>query len=140
MVKDVVRCIELNKFSFALEDGNPITNLDGLLHIMGHQNNGFMQTSLKRNQFILQSLTYHRIKRGKGFVHQYNRWVRGQRPRQSDTTLLPARQLIRVALKKFRLKSNQGDELAHALADFMFAPAQESRYCANIFCNRLVGK
>ena len=71
----------------AFHDGNAVADLEGLLKIVAHEDDGFLQRLLQLQKLILQFGPDQRIKCRERFIHQQYRRFRGKRPRQSHALL-----------------------------------------------------
>src|SRR5690625_4934903 len=81
-----------------LEQDDAISNIECLIKIMGDKNGGFLCAVLELLDFLLHVLADQWIQGGKSLVHQQDTTIRGQRPRQTDALLHPARQLVGVGI------------------------------------------
>ena len=106
----------------ALHQRNAVADLEGLIQIMAHKNDGAFQFCLKIQQFILQLGADQRIQRAKGFVHQQNRRFGGKGAGKADALLHAARQFAHLALgplgevHQFQLLIHLGAALSGCLA------------------------
>ena len=83
-----------------------VAELDGLVDIVGDEDDGLAQFALQAQHFGLQLVADHRVDRAERFVHQQDRWVGGQRPGDADALLLTTGQLRRVAVGQLRVESD----------------------------------
>src|SRR5262245_15424469 len=64
---------------FALQqNGDVVTEVCRLVRIMSHKDNGFVESALQSEQFLLHFLANERIKRAEGLVHQQYRRIHDQ--------------------------------------------------------------
>ena len=81
--------------------------------------NGLARTVPKLQQFFIQPVAHDFVQRAKGFVHQQNVGIKGQRPRDAGALLHPARKLP----GKLRAKAGQLHQVQHTFHPrFLFGP------------------
>ena len=105
------RLVVLLQRAAGAEHGDLVAELDGLVDVMGDEDDGLVQFALQTQHFGLQLVADHRVDRAERLVHQQDRRVGGQRPGHADALLLTAGQLRRIAVGQLRV---QPDPLEHA--------------------------
>ena len=87
-----------NTFEFAgIHEGNAITQHQCFGDVMRDKDNGFAQRFFEFQKLMLQLRAGNGIKRAKGFIHQQNCGIGGERPRQANTLALAPGKLVRIA-------------------------------------------
>src|SRR4051812_26524474 len=81
-------------------DHNPVTQVDGLLHIVGHENHGDMLAFPQTSQFRLHMGAGDRIQCAERFVQQKHAWAIDQGSGDSDALGHAARKLAGIGLFK----------------------------------------
>ena len=79
------------------QDGHPVAELDGLVDVVGDDDDRLAHLGLQGQQVVLQFLPHQRVDGAVGLVHEQDRRVGGQGPGHPYPLLLAARQLGRVA-------------------------------------------
>ena len=77
------------------QDNNDVGQRDGLDDIMRHEDDRIFHVLPKPRQLLLQTKPRMRIQRPERFIHQQDRLVGDERPRQRPPLLHPAGQLAR---------------------------------------------
>ena len=73
-----------------LEDGDLVTQLDGLVDVVGDEHDRLAEFRLQAQELVLQLAADDRVDGAERLVHQHHRRIRGQRPGHADPLLLPA--------------------------------------------------
>ena len=81
------------------QEGNAITQQDGLVDVVGNEEDRGAQGLLNATKLALEVGAYQRVKRTEGFVHQENVCTVCQGSCNTDTLALTARKLGGVALR-----------------------------------------
>lgn len=71
---------------------------DGLVDVVGDEDDGLAQFVLDAQEFVLQSLADHGVDGGERLVHEQHGRIGGERPGHADALLLTAGELVRVPL------------------------------------------
>ena len=71
-------------FGAGLQDRDPVAELDGFVEVVGDEDDGLAQLVLQPQQLVLQALPGDRVDGAERLVHQQDRRVGGQRPRDTD--------------------------------------------------------
>ena len=83
-----------------VEQGDAVGQLDGLVEVVGDQDDRLVDAGLQGEQLVLQPAPHDRVHRAEGLVHEQDGRVGGQGPGHADPLLLAARQLVRVAAEQ----------------------------------------
>src|SRR5437763_1608827 len=73
--------------------------MERLVHIVGDQHDRGAVTALNVEQVLLRLRADDGVERAEGLVHQEHRGLGGERARDADALLLPARELVREGLR-----------------------------------------
>ena len=93
--QDVLGLAVLDQLA-VLQDGNVVAQAQGLVQIVGDEDDGLVQPGLQLEQMVLHLAADQRVQRREGFVHQQDLGVGGQRPGQAHALLHAARELVRI--------------------------------------------
>ena len=100
-----------------------IGQLQRLAHVVRDDDHGLPHAGLDAPKLFLQLGSRHRIQRAERFVHQQHRRIGRERPRDADALTLPARQLVRPALRvQLRRQPDQLEQLGDPRRDAVRAP------------------
>ena len=94
-----------------LQDHQMIGKFQRLIKIVGDEDDGLVKILLQLQKQVLHGCADQRVEGREGLVHQHDISIRCQRPRQTDTLLHPARQLVRIGIL-ISFKSNPCDPAA----------------------------
>ena len=109
-----------------LEDGDQVAHLDGLVDVVGDEEDGLGELLLEAQELVLEPLAHDRVDRAERLVHEHDRRVDGQRPRDADTLALAAGELAREAVAVLhRIEPDEAEQLLGAglLARLRSSPA-----------------
>ena len=109
---DLLRGPELHDPA-AVHDGEPVRHLEGLLLVVGDEDEGDADLLLQRGQLGSQRVPQLRVERAQRLVQQQHRRLEDQRPRQGDALLLPAGHLVGAAAGVLG-EPHQLERLGHA--------------------------
>src|SRR6185369_15613598 len=105
------------------------SELERFANVVSDKNNRLVQPPGKRRKLSLKLGARQRVKRAERFIHQYDRWIRCKRSRDTHALALPSRQLARITISElFRLQPHQLQKLTNALADLLFGPTLQARH------------
>ena len=96
----------LDQFA-VLQDGDPVAQAQGLVQIVGDEDDGLVQFRLQSQQLVLHFMADERIQGGERLVHQQDLGVRGQRAGQTHALLHAAGKLVGI----LGLETGQADLL-----------------------------
>ena len=83
-------------------DGNAVADADGLVEVVGDEDDGALVAGLQLDQFVLHLGTDQGVERGEGLVHEQDVGVVRQGAGEADALLHAARELVRIALRPLR--------------------------------------
>ncbi len=112
---------------------------DGLGDRVGDEDDGRARRLPDPQELHVEALARHLVERAERLVHQQERRVEGERPRDRDALLHPARELPRMVV----LEALQLDELEHlrdAVAAALLAPARRARAGARCSSRRCASR
>ena len=96
---------------------------------------------LEAEELVLEPVADDRVDRPERLVHQHDRRVRGEGPRDTDALPLAARELAGVAVAVLAgLEANDREQLLRPLALARLRPAEEARDRPDVLADRLVGE
>ena len=98
--------------------------------------------SLDPPELAVELAARDRIERAEGLVHQQNRRIGGERPRDADALALAARQLFRAPCRVTRRPAGRPAPAVrrHAFADPLLVPAEQTRHDGDVVAHRQVRK
>ena len=76
-----------------VHDGDPVAEMEGLLHVVGDQHDRGAEAPLDGEQVFLRLGADDRVERAERLVHQKERGLRRERPRDADALLLATGQV-----------------------------------------------
>jgi hypothetical protein len=123
-----------------LEDRDPVAHLDRLVDVVGDEQDRLADLRLQPEELVLEALAVDRVDRAEGLVHQHQRRVRRQRPRDSDALLLAAGQLRWVAVPHLGVEADQLEQLGDPAVGPFAVPADERRDSGDVLPDRAVGE
>ena len=115
----------LGQLSALAQDGDVVAHLDGLVDVVGDEDDGLADLALEAQELVLEPLAVDRVDGPEGLVHEHQRRVDGKRPRHADALALPAGELGGVAVARVGRQRHQLEQLVHALGDAALVPAQQ---------------
>ena len=105
-----------------------VAHLDGLVDVVGDEDDRLADLLLEAQELVLQPLAVDRVDRSERLVHQHQRRVDRQRPCHADALALAARELGGKAVARLvRVEADQLEQLVDARADPGLVPAQQAR-------------
>src|SRR5579864_275466 len=124
-----------------LHHGDAIAEQQRLADIVRNEYHRLVQSIVELFEFFLQVGARDRVQGPEGFIHQHDRRVGGQRPRQPDALSLPARELMRITLSELLLgKPDHLQNFAHPAFDFLPVPFFEPWNQRHVFRDSVVRK
>ena len=90
------------------QDGNLITQLDGLVNVVSDQDDCLAQVTLESEKELMQLTANHWIHSRKWLIHEQDQRISRQSPSHANPLLLPAGQLRRIAVCQLALQTNTG--------------------------------
>src|SRR6516162_3471403 len=107
--------------------------LQSCVQIVRHENNGFAQARGEGAKFHLQFRSSDRIEGAERFVHQENRWVGSESPRDADALALSAGKFARKSSSEFcGFQPDERKHFANALPHALLRPALEMGYQGDV--------
>jgi hypothetical protein len=131
--------VELLEATALGEDGDPVAETDGLLDVVRDEQNRLAHLVLEAQELVLELSSHHRVDGAERLVHQQHRWVRGERPGDTDPLPLATGQLMRVpGAVQCRIQPHQFHQLAGPLMAARRRPAEEFGHNRDVFLHRAV--
>ena len=123
-----------------LEDGDEVAHLDGLVDVVGHEEDRLGELLLEAQELVLEAIADDRVDRAERLVHEHDRRVDGERPGDADALALAARQLAREAVAVLgRVEPDEARAARRRAACWRsFGPAQQARHRGDVLADRLV--
>ena len=119
--------------------GDPVTETDRLLDVVGDEDDGLADLRLQAQELRLQPLAHDRVDGGEGLVHQQHRRVRGQRAGHAGALPLPAGELVRVPVAvRRRVQADELQQLLDPVPGALLVPAEQPRHRGHVAPHRLV--
>ena len=120
-------------------DGDPVAEPDGLLDVVGDEQDRLAHGLLEAQELVLQVFAHDRVDRAERLVHQQHGRIRGQRACHTDALTLAAGELVGVAVAvKRRVEADEVEEFGGALAGLGALHAEEVRDGRRVVEDRLV--
>ena len=116
---NVLRGADLGHFP-AFQNADVVAQFQGLVQVVGDENDGLVQLALQVQQFVLHLPPNQRIQAAERFIHQQNVGVHHQSPGQPYPLLHPAGKLPGERVFP-TAQAHQFQSLAGALVAFLFA-------------------
>ena len=130
---------ELRKTAPDLHDRDEVAHLDGLVDVVGHEQDRLGELFLEAEELVLEPLADDRIDGAEGLVHEQDRWVRRERPGHPDALALAAGQDGRVAVRVARrVEAHELEQLLGTGASLRLVPAEQPGDRRNVLADRLV--
>ena len=122
-----------------LHDRHEVAHLDGLVDVVGHEQDGLGEVLLEPQELVLEAVADDRVDRPERLVHEHDRRVRGEGPGDAHALALAARELVRVAVAvAARIQPHDGQQLVGPLPLPRRGPAQEPWHDDDVLTDRLV--
>src|SRR5215210_3343158 len=96
--QDVLRGVVLGEDAALLEDGDLVAHLYGLVDVVGDEDDGLLYVLLDVEELVLEPVAGDRVDGPERLVHEHDRWVGREGPRNPDALLLAAGELRRVTV------------------------------------------
>ena len=84
MGEDLVRRVVLREHAALAEDRDPVAELDRLVDVVRHEDDGLAHLGLEAEELVLEPVARDRIEGAEGLVHQHHRRIGGEGARQPD--------------------------------------------------------
>ena len=122
-----------------LHDDHEVAHLDGLVDVMGHEEDRLGEALLQSQELVLETFADDGVDRAEGLVHEHDRRVRGQGASHAHALPLAARELARIALAvSSGLEAHERQELVGARRAGGLGPAQQARHRGHVLGDGLV--
>ena len=109
------------------EDGDAVAHLDGLVDVVGDEDDGLLQLALEPEELVLEPVAGDRVDGAEGLVHQQHRGVGTERAGDTDALGLTAGELLRVAVAEVdRIEADHIEQLVDPVADLASCPSPSS--------------
>src|SRR5690606_1159688 len=123
------------------QDGDPVAHLDGLVDVVGDEDDRLAHVGLDAQELVLQAVPGDRIDRPERLVHDQDRLVGPGRPGDADALALSTGELLRVAVAVLGgVEADQLEELVDPGGDALLLPAQQLRDHADVLGHGHVGE
>ena len=133
------RGVVLSEPAALLEDGDPVAEADGLLDVVGDEDDGLGQPGLDVEELVLKATADDRIDRAERLVHQQDVGVGSQRPGYADALALSAGELVRVAVGEgARLEPHRVEQLLDPGVGALLVPAEQLGHGGDVGADGLV--
>ena len=132
MSQQVCRLRDLGEPSPHPQHGHLVPQLDGLVDVMGDEEDRLPQLPLEAEELVLKLLPHDGVDGGERLVHEHHGRVRGEGPRHPDPLLLAPRELGGVALAELGSKAHAFQQLGRPGPDPRAVPPQEARHGADV--------
>lgn len=129
---------ELGEMAAGAHHGDHGAELDGLVDVVGDEDDRLAQLRLDPQEFVLQALADDRVDGRERLVHQQHRRVRGERPRHADALLLSAGQLVGVALGEGGVEPDPLHQLPGPRPRLVLPPAEHAGHGGDVVDDRAV--
>ena len=124
---------DLREVAADLEHRHLVAELDGLVDVVGDEDDRLAEIALQAQELVLELLAHHRVDGAERLVHQHHRRVGREGTGHPDALLLATGELRRVALGERRVEPDALEQLHRALAGSRSCPcpagAGRSRRC-----------
>ena len=122
-----------------LHDHDEVAHLDGLVDVVGDEQDGLGEVLLEAEQLVLEAVADDGVDRAERLVHEQDGRVGGEGPRHADALALAARELAGVAVAiARRVEPDERQELVGALPLPRRRPAQQAGHRGDVVGDRLV--
>jgi hypothetical protein len=125
--QEVLGAVDLDELAAGLEHRDPVAELDGLVDVVGDEHDRLVQLLLEAEELVLQLGADDGVDRAERLVHQHDRRVGGEGPRDADALLLPARQLERVPLAHRGVEPDPLHQLQRPRPRLLLVPGEQVR-------------
>ncbi len=137
--QDLGRRAELRDHAAVLEDRDEVADLDGLVDVVGDEQDRLGQLLLEPQELVLETVADDGVDRPEGLVHEHDRRVHRERPGDADALPLAARQLVREAVAVLRgVQADQRQQLVRAGPQPFLRPAEQARHGRHVVADGLV--
>ena len=108
---------------------------------MRDEHDRLLELAQNAQEFVLEASARDRIKRTERLVHQHHRRIGGERARDADALLLPARELTRVTVAiARRIHMDAREQFVDAPIDACAVPSKQARNGGDVVGDRHVRK
>ena len=123
-----------------VEQGDAVGQLDGLVEVVGDEDDRLVDPGLEPEQLVLQAAPDDGVDRPEGLVHEEDGRVGGQGPGHAHPLLLAAGELVRVAVEHGRLEAHQVGQLPDPGRDAVLVPPEGAGDGADVAGHGVVGE
>src|SRR5512132_2687191 len=107
-------------------DRDPVAQLDGLVDVMGDQDDRLAQLALQSEEKLVQLAANDRIHRRERLIHEHDQGVGRERASYADPLLLPPGELHRIAVPELPLQTDAVEQLQSPLLNLLLGPVEQS--------------
>ena len=120
---------------------DPVAEMEGLLHVVRDEHDGGSEAPLDRQQVLLRLGADDRIERAERFVHEQERRLGRERPRDADALLLAAREFMRILVGELRgIELEKRQQVFDPRFDPRGVPPEQVRHRGDVACDGSVRK
>ena len=125
----------------AVHHRDAVAEDERLRHVVSHEDRRHAEGAANPLELLLERVARERVERAEGLVHQQQLRLGGERAREADALLLPARELRRRPRSiRSRLELDERQQLVDARADARLRPPEQARRHRDVLCHREVRK
>ena len=138
--QQVCRFRQLGELTTDPQDGDLVSELDGLLDVVSDEHDRLAQVALQSQELVLQLLAHDGIHRTEGLVHEHDRRVRGESPRDAHALLLATGELCGISLREARRQAHPLEQLKGPGFGLALVPSDQHRNRGDVGGDGAVGK
>ena len=140
MRQEVCRVGQLGEPASNAQYGDLVTELDGLLDVVGDEHDGLAQVFLQPQELVLQLLADDGIHRTERLVHEHDRRICGKGPSDAHALLLPPGELCGIPLREARRQAHHLEQLEGPRFCLALVPTDQPRDRGDVGGDSAVGK
>jgi len=138
--QQVCRVGQLGEMATGPQDGDPIPQLDGLVDVVGNEDDGLAEIVLQSQELVLELFSHDGIHGAERLVHEHHRRVGRQCPGHTDALLLAAGELCGIALGEAGRQAHPLEQLKSPRLGPAPVPAEQHRDRGDVGNDGPVGK
>src|SRR4029453_1051796 len=119
-------------------DGDLIAQLDGLINVVGDQDDRLAELTLQPEKELMQLAANDGIHCRKRLIHEQDERVGCECARHASALLLPAGQLRGIAVRELTLQTHAVEEFHCALFNLLLLPVEQGGHGADVVENSAV--